>query len=75
MYLSKLSLSVPYKKPKMPFDACLQLDTYISFDENICIAHTSTTYSHMLMFNGYVGYADYIKKLLSMHFYTNCTLN
>ena len=24
----------------------------------------------MLLFNGYVGYADYIKKLFSMHFYT-----
>ena len=26
--------------------------------------------THYVVFNGYVGYADYIKKLFSMHFYT-----
>ena len=26
-----MSLSVPYKKPKRPFDTSLQLDTYITF--------------------------------------------
>ena len=52
---------MPYKKPKRPFDANLQLDSYISFSEIISRAHTS--YSLMLLFNGYVGYADYIKKL------------
>ena len=57
---------MPYKKLKRPFDASLQLDTYISFSENICCAHTS--YSLMLLFNGYVGYADYIMKVFSMHF-------
>ena len=44
-----MSLSVPHKKPKRPFDASLQLDTYISFSENICCAHMS--YSLMLLFN------------------------
>ena len=29
----------------------------------------------MLLFNGYDGYADYIKKLFSMHFCTNWALN
>ena len=39
------------------------MDTYISFGENICCAHTS--YSLMRLFKGYVGYAAYmyIKKL------------
>ena len=49
-----------------PFDASLQLDTYISFSEIIFCAHKS--YSLMLLFNGNVGYTDYIKKLFSMHF-------
>ena len=44
-----------YKKPKRPFDASLQLNTYISFSENICCAYTF--YSLMLLFNGYVGFA------------------
>ena len=61
-----------YKKPKRPFDASLQFDNYVSFSENICCAHTS--YSLMLLFNGYVGYADYTEKLFAMHFYTNCAL-
>ena len=52
---------MPYKKPKRYFDASLKLDTYISFSENICCGHTF--YSIMVLFNGYVGYADYIKKL------------
>ena len=59
---------MPYKKP----GASLQLDTYISFSETIYCAHTS--YSLMLLFNGYVVYADYIKKLLSMQLCTNCAL-
>ena len=63
---------MPYKKPKRYFDASLQLDSYISFSENICCAHTS--YSLILLFNGYAGYADNIKKLFSMHFYTNWVL-
>ena len=67
-----MSLSVSYKKPKRYFDASLQLDTYISFSANISCANTS--YSRMLLFNGYVGYADYIRKLFSMHFYTNWEL-
>ena len=50
-----------------------KMDTYILFSENICCAHTF--YSLMLLFNGYDGYADYIKKLFSMHFYTNWALN
>ena len=45
---------------------------YISFSENICSAHTS--YSHMLLFNSYAGYANCIKELFSMHFYTNWAL-
>ena len=45
---------------------------HISFSENISCANTS--YSRMLLFNGYVGYADYIRKLFSMHFYTNWEL-
>ena len=36
-----MSLSEPYKRPKRSFDASLQLDTYISFSENNCSAHTS----------------------------------
>ena len=55
-----MSLSVPIKKPKRHFCARIQLGTYISFSENICCAHTF--YSPMLLFNGYVGYADYIKE-------------
>ena len=51
---------MPYKKPKVPFDASLQFDTYISFSENNCCVHMS--YSLMLLFNGYVGYADCIKE-------------
>ena len=35
------------------------------FSENICCAHTS--YLLILLFNGYAGYGDYIKKLFSMH--------
>ena len=60
---------MPYKKPKRSFDASLLLDTYILFSENISCAYTS--YSRMLLISGYVGYADYIKKLFAMSFYTN----
>ena len=62
----------PVRSPKRPFDASLQLDTYISFSENIYCAHTP--YSLMLLLNDYVGYADYIKKLLPMQLCTNCAL-
>ena len=50
-------------KPKR-LDASLQLDTHVSFIENVCSTHTS--YSLMLLFNCYAGCADYIKKLFSM---------
>ena len=60
-------------KMSRPYGTSLQLDTYISFSENVCCAHIS--YLIMLLSNGVVGYADNIKKLFLMHFYTNCTLN
>ena len=34
-------LAWPYKRHKRAFDASLQLDTNISFSENICCAYTS----------------------------------
>ena len=53
----------------------MQVYNYIPifhFIANVCSAHTP--FSLMLLFNSYVGYADYKKKLFSKHFYTNYAL-
>ena len=41
----------------------------MSLSENICCAHTS--YSLMLLLNGYLWYADYIKKAVFNAFLHN----
>ena len=61
-------LTWPNKKPKMLFAASLQSDDYKPLVKMFAALIHVTFYSLMLLFIGYVGYADHTKSYFSMHF-------